>query len=84
MMPFDPALAVATDYLPTAIDLRIIVAGSTANGWHSKVRGTDPDDGAAVTAAYYEIVYFKKIEATTRARELLHWVRTQRSTETAR
>jgi hypothetical protein len=79
MMPFNPDLAVAMDYLTTASDFRFVVAGDKATGWHPKVRGTDPENGQEVSVAFYEIDYPTKAEATTRARALLRWARERRT-----
>lgn len=78
MLPFNPELAVACDYLSSAADFRFVVAGDAKMGWHPKVRGTDPEDGCEVSVAYYELDYPTKAEATKRARQLLSWAREQR------
>lgn len=79
MLPFNPELAVAMDYLATATDFRSVVAGDKTHGWHPKVRGTDPEDGREVSVAYYEMDYPTKADATQRARALLKWAKEQRA-----
>lgn len=85
--PFAPALAIGTDYLHTATDLHFVVAGQSpsrwtrghTDGWHAKVRGSAPEDGATVGVAFYDVVYETKAEATARARQLLAHVKKLRA-----
>lgn len=78
MIPMDEALVVTTDYLFTATDLACVVAGDSEHGWFPKVRGADPEDGAPVGVAYYEIEYALKADAMKRAREVLAYVKALR------
>lgn len=77
MSPFDPALAETSDYLHTATGLEKYVAGA-AGCWFAKVRGRDPEDGAAVGVAWYHGDYHLKSEASRRAGQLLSHVRSLR------
>lgn len=78
MSPFAADLAVTMEYLHTATDLHMVVCGAKGQDWHAKVRGTDPEDGAVIGVAFYDMTYEFKADATKRARELLAHVKALR------
>lgn len=82
--PFDPTLAETGDYLHTATNPHSVVCGQKAAPfrpaqWTAHVRGTDPDDGAVIGIAWYDVKYDTKARATARARELLAHVKALRA-----
>lgn len=66
------------DYVLTATDLHTVVCGGRASGYHPKVRGTCPDDGAVVGIAWYPLDYDNIRDAKQRAGELLRHVKALR------
>ncbi len=73
-------LVCTTEYLHTAQNLRIVIAGQSVKigaraEWHPKVRGTDPETGADVGVAYYDMIYGTKADATMKARLLLKHIK---------
>jgi hypothetical protein len=73
-----------SDYLHTATDLHVVICGSKAKpfhpaNWHPVIRGTDPDTGAIIGVAGYEMVYEKKVDAAAKARLIMAHVKKLRA-----
>jgi hypothetical protein len=79
MSPYDPALLEVSDYLPIAVDIRPLVAGTRETGYHAKVVGTDPETGSQVTVARWPLEYEKKAEADKRSRQMFADVKRRRT-----
>jgi hypothetical protein len=76
-----PDLIGTTDYLHSATAIYSVVCGRKGEGWSAHVRGRDPDDGAHIGVAWYELDYERKADATKRARQLLAHVRALRQAD---